>query len=217
MKIPNWLSSHLNEEKLKAIREAVTLAESHTTGEIVPMIVRRSSPLTHMMGMLFFIFVACLEVAFFVYSSQVVVDRAFEIQFVLVLVSLIGAGLLSRVESVQRILTPKSDRIHNSLVRAELEFHRSKIRETNAHTGVLLFVSVMERQAVVLADEKIVKKLGDHSWDGVLETLLQGLKAQDFAVGFSKAIEQIGQILKDSFPANQHSQNDLPNDLQIKD
>ena len=207
MKIPDWLTEHLDDQSLKSIRDSVTMAESHTEGEIVPMIVRRSSPLHHLMGMIFFIFVAIFELGFFVCSSQIAVEHALEIQFGILLASLTLGATLSKLELIQRLLTPKSDRAHSSIVRAELEFHRSKIRSTESHTGVLLFVSLMERQAVVLADEKIAKKLNAHSWDAVLKTLVQGLTAKDFAVGFTQAIEQTGTILKEHFPAKNHSQN----------
>lgn len=217
MTIPAWLTGHIDEKSLAVIRDAVTQAEEHTTGEIVPMIVRSSSPKGHLAGLLCFLFIATFDLIFFIYLSQFDVGHIIEVQIGVILMSFIFGISFARLSFVQRLLTPKSDRHHNAIVRAELEFHRSQIRATSAHTGVLLFVSLMERQAVVLADEKIVKKLNSHNWDGVLKTLTQGLSARDFAVGFSKAIGQTGLILREHFPASEHSKNDLPNDLQIRE
>ncbi len=217
MKISNWLAKNLDENGLKQIRDAVTLAEKSTAGEIVPMIVRGSSPLGHLNVLLFFILSACFEFCYFAIAKKIGFEFSIETQATLVVGALVGAYLLAKLEVVQRNLTPKSDRVHNSLVRAELEFHRSKIRSTSAHTGVLLFVSMMERYAVVLADEKVAEKLDPAIWNEVLQTLLNGLKAKDFAIGFAKAIDQTGQIMGKHFPASEHLQNDLPNDLQIRD
>ena len=217
MEIPKWLASHLDQESLKKIREAVIRVEEHTTGEIVPMIVRSSSPTGHMTCLIFFLFLAFFDLGYFAYLSQFQGANSTEIQLAFILVSLILGSVLSRLTYFQRLMTPRSDRKHNALVRAELEFHRSQIRATTAHTGVLLFVSLMERQAVVLADEKVVAKLNSNSWDEVLKTLAAGLKQKDFALGFSKALEQVGKIMSEHFPADSHANNDLPNDLQIKE
>ncbi len=217
MKIPAWLAVHIDEKSLIQIRDSVTRAEEHTAGEIVPMIVHASSPKGHLAGLLCFFLIATFDLVFFILLSRFDFGNVIQFQIAIVLISFALGFSLARLDSIQRALTPRSDRHHNAIVRAELEFHRSQIRATHTHTGVLLFVSLMERQAVVLADEKIGKKLNSHSWDGVLKTLTDGLGGKDFADGFSKAIEQTGMILRDHFPASEHSKNDLPNDLQIRD
>ncbi len=217
MQIPKWLGSHIDEQSLTKIRNAVASAEEHTTGEIVPMIVRSSSPTGHMTCLLFFLFLAFFDLCFFVALTEMKVGNIAEIQLACILASLILGIVLSRLTFVQRMLTPRQDRKHNALVRAELEFHRSQIRATSAHTGVLLFVSLMERQAVVLADEKVVAKLNDHIWDEILKSLIDGLKQKDFAFGFSKAISEAGSLLAKNFPASAHGVSELPNDLQIKE
>ncbi len=217
MKIPDWLSNHLNEKNLVEIRDAVSAAEEKTTGEIVPMVVRCSSPLGHIHGLTFFILISIFEFAYFSFSIQLGFDYALQIQLGLMLIAMLLSFPMAKIEWTQHFLTSKYDRAHNTLVRAELEFHRSRIRSTAAHTGVLLFVSVMERQAVILADEKVINKLGADVWSGVLKILTEGLKARNFTQGFSASISQIGLILKDHFPAKDHANNDLPNELQIKE
>ncbi len=217
MKIPFWLKGHIDEQGLRRIRESVSQAEAHTTGEIVPMIVKSSSPKHHIFGLLFLLLIATLDVALVITLSLLDVGHIVAIQTAIILFSFAAAAGLSGLDFVHRILTPKFDRHHNAVVRAELEFHRSQIRATSSHTGALLFVSMMERQAVVLADEKIAAKLGEHIWDEVLKTLSIGLREKDFAVGFSKAIEKVGKVLSEHYPANEQSKNDLPNDLRILD
>ncbi len=217
MKIPKWLGTHLDDQGLKSIREAVARAESRTTGEIVPMIVRSSSPTAHMTCLIFLLLLAFFDLCFFAAIIEVQIAKTTEIQLGFILAALLIGSILSKINYFQRLMTPRSDRKHNALVRAELEFHRSQIRSASAHTGVLLFVSLMERQAVVLADEKVAAKLNAKSWDEVLKILVDGLKQKDFALGFSKAIEKTGAILTEHFPAASHGTSDLPNDLQIKE
>ena len=45
--IPKWASSHLDQKHSQTIIDSVAEAESKTSGEIVPMIVRRSSTVGH--------------------------------------------------------------------------------------------------------------------------------------------------------------------------
>ena len=47
IKIEKWLKSYLKKEDLSSLEKAVAQAESQTSGEIVPMVVRHSSTLGH--------------------------------------------------------------------------------------------------------------------------------------------------------------------------
>ena len=56
MNRPKWIRSRLSSEDLKSIEEAVGKMEQKTSGEIVPMIVRRSSTVGHIPLTLIFTF-----------------------------------------------------------------------------------------------------------------------------------------------------------------
>ena len=103
--------------------------------------------------------------------------------------------------------------------RAQLEFHRAGLRSTVGHTGVLIFVSMLERKAVVLADTSVHEKFNDDAWKDVLSKLLGKVKHGDFSGGMIEAVAHLGSLLETQFPAapGAANPNELPNTLIIKD
>jgi putative membrane protein len=134
MSTPTWLKGRLRPEDTARIAEAIRQAESSTSGEIVPMIVRRSSTIWHLPVLL-----ATLLVAVF---------------FIL-------GGPTRQVEA-----------------RALLAFYQSNIQRTIGATGVLIFVSLMERRAVVLADKAIDELVPKDTWRALCDQLIAGIRAK---------------------------------------
>jgi putative membrane protein len=102
-------------------------------------------------------------------------------------------------------------------MRAEIEFYELGLSETEARTGVLLFVSLMEHRAVVLADQGIAEKLDSEIWNGVVDQMVAGVKRADFAGGMCAGIERCGALLAPHFPAAAENANELRDHLVIKD
>lgn len=118
---------------------------------------------------------------------------------------------------VWRYFVPPRIRQKLVLLRAELEFHRMHMHRTKARTGILIMASLHEREAVVLADEAIAKKLPAETWNEVIQILLAGIKAKDAASGFCNAIKKCGEILSLHFPAQNQNPDELSNRFIIKE
>jgi putative membrane protein len=84
--------------------------------------------------------------------------------------------------------------------RALRAFHEHGLQRTEEGTGVLVFASLFERQAVVLGDHGIHEKMGDAEWDRAVAALVAGMRAGDPARGFVDAIALVGARLADHFP-----------------
>ena len=67
-------------------------------------------------------------------------------------------------------------------------------------SGVLVFASLFEHQAVVLGDRGIHGKMGGGEWDRAVAALTAGLQAGDPAKGFVDAIALCGARLAEHFP-----------------
>lgn len=102
-------------------------------------------------------------------------------------------------------------------VRAELEFYRHYQNRTQGHTAILLFVSMLEHRAVVLADKAIASKLPPETWDEVVRLMTSELKHKDLTSGMIKAVQKSAQILSQHFPAHPENKNELGNQLVIKE
>ena len=220
--LPRWLSYRLNAEGQKRISGAVGLAESRTVGEIVPVLVRASSPIGHV-TLLSFAAVALVLSAIAPLIQISLVEQfsidapfwAFEVGALLI--AALIAPFAHHSEWVLRSLITRHDRDMNCTRRAQLEFYHSRVNSTDAHTGVLIFVSLLERKAIILGDAAIAQKLTAVDWQDAVDLLLKGMRGGDVAGGFVAAIERAGQHLAEHFPASRHDRNELPNCLLIRE
>ncbi len=218
MDIPKWASVYLDEKGFLAVESAVQQAEAKTSGELVPVIVRRSSTIGHVPIILILFF----SLLFFVLEGPYWQHEWFDLPLWMFVVGdlLILAGLvrlLAPLPFVERLLTSKYDQMSQVEQRAINEFYNHNIRDTKGATGILIFVSLMEHQAVVLGDHAIAEKLSTEDWQGVVDRLIRGIKEKDMADGFCQAIAMSGELLKTHFPIQNDDINELQNGLIIKD
>jgi putative membrane protein len=87
------------------------------------------------------------------------------------------------------------------------------LHHTKAHTGILIFASLLEHRVVVLADKGINEKVPAGTWDEVVKILTGSLKSGNGCDGFCKAIERCGDILAQHFPRTADDQDELSNNL----
>jgi putative membrane protein len=102
-------------------------------------------------------------------------------------------------------------------MRAFSEFCHQQISNTNKHTGIFIFVSLMERQVVVLADWGIASKLPETTWNEVVQLIISKIKIGKPTEGLISGIHRCGEILSQHFPPNGHNKNELSNRLIIKE
>ena len=217
MNIPHWLKAYLSAEQAQQIAAAIQKAESSTSGEIVPMIVRRSSTVGHVPVILLSLSIALFFALDVRGWQSELVGEHWAWYLVEIALLLATAGLLSRFHWVQRLLTSRADQIVQVNMRAEIEFYESGIKKTRDSTGVLIFVSLMEQRAVVLADKAINDKVPQDTWREVCDLLIQGMKKKDVGLALGAAILKCGEILTPAFPIQPDDTNELNNELIIKE
>lgn len=216
MKLPNWVKKYLNEEGADAVAAAVKRAELKTSGEIVPMIVHRSSTVGHIPLAITLLLTSLLLALELSIGSDWHFSGLLYWPIVLLVVFALS-GFLAQLGFIERWFTPKEDQADQVLQRAELEFYRAGLRKTENSTGVLIFLSIAEHRAVVLADKAIAEKLPPDTWQGVIDTVIGSIKSGDLKSGLTQAIERCGEILAKDFPIKEGDTNELPNTLIIKE
>jgi putative membrane protein len=87
------------------------------------------------------------------------------------------------------------------------------LHDTESRTGVLIFASVAERYAEIVADATINSKVTAEVWDHAIATLIAGIKDGRGAEGVVAAIEQCGAVLAEHFPPGALNRDELPNKL----
>ncbi len=215
--LPDWARQGIDDAGFERVERAIAEAESRTSGEIVPILVRRSSTVGHVPLLTFTLllvssYVADLPDHLIVFGGS----HGAWLAACWFAAALLALGF-ARFDRVQRLLTPKPDQIQQVNQRAELEFYELGVRHTRGQTGVLLFVSLMERRAVVLADRAIAERLDPDVWQELVDLMIAGVKRGDLTDGIVRAIERCGELLAPHFPIEHDDTNELRDHLVVKD
>ena len=110
-------------------------------------------------------------------------------------------------------LAPKKlrrERVHGEAMK---QFLSKGLHVTAERTGVLLYVSLADHVAEVIADEGIYTKVAPELWGDTILALIDGIKAGKAAEGFVSAIGIAGAVLAEHFPPRAHNPNELPDKL----
>ena len=93
------------------------------------------------------------------------------------------------------------------------QFLARGLHTTEARTGVLVFVSLAERYAEVIADAGIAGKVGQEVWDRAVAGLIGEIRAGRLAEGLIAAVGEAGAVLAAHFPIRPDDRNELANDV----
>ena len=130
---------------------------------------------------------------------------------------LAGVAVASRVDVLRRLFTPAQQMRDEVSLRARSVFFDQRVHHTAGASGVLLYVSLFERMATVLADESVLRKLGQPQIDELCRELTQRLHASPPSVALCETIQLVGQRLSTVMPRLEGDVNELADSLVILD
>lgn len=110
-------------------------------------------------------------------------------------------------------LTPgrtRTRRVHRRTV--EL-FRASCELKTRGRTGILLYLSLAEKRAEIVADKAIADHVGPEVWGEAMAVLIDEVRAGRPGQGLALAIEKIGAVLAGILPPTHDNPDELPNRL----
>ncbi len=190
------------------VAEAIRAAEAKTSGEIFCIIARQSSDY-RLVPLAWAALIALATPAPLIYLTRWPAALIYLAQ----LVVFVAAALALSLPAIRFQLVPrraKRDRAHAEALR---QFFAQGLHHTANRTGVLIFASVAERYAEIVADEGINAKVAGEVWDKAIAALIDGIRQGRAADGFIAAIEQCGAVLADHFPPVGLAADELPNKL----
>jgi putative membrane protein len=117
------------------------------------------------------------------------------------------------VPSLRRALTPKRRCVEAARRGARTAFAELGVAKTKQRSGVLVFVSLFERAAVVVADEGVPTELLGAPWRDQLRALDARVAAGDFE-GFSTRLEAFGPLLARVLPRRPDDANELADEVR---
>lgn len=128
-----------------------------------------------------------------------------------------GHGL-GHIDAVRRQLISEPLAEQRVAERAARAFAEYGLARTQGRTGVLLFVALLERRVVVLADEGVNRVLDpDESWAQVVALVVSGLRERRASEGLIAGVRRCGEILGRHLPAAPRNPDELPNAVVIED
>jgi putative membrane protein len=191
------------------IKDAIAKAESKTSGEIVPVILDKSDfyPAAHfrlalIIGILF---------SFTCYYSY-----DFDDPIMLLWIQIPGmitGYLLAYLSPLKRLLTSKSEMNEEVFQRSLEVFYNNKVSITKDRTGIMIFISLLERKVEVLADCGINEKVEKDYWNKLVSELISQIRNGKIIEGLGSAITECGRSLETSFPIQENDTNEIPNEL----
>lgn len=97
--------------------------------------------------------------------------------------------------------------------RALRAFYEKGLYKTKQNTGVLFFLSLLERKVWVLADKGIHGKIHQNTLNKFANIVSQGIKEGRASEALCEAIMEAGEVLAKHFPAAAGHVDELPDDV----
>ncbi|MBW8755780.1 MAG: hypothetical protein JF595_16860 [Sphingomonadales bacterium] len=124
-----------------------------------------------------------------------------------------GMWLMMMWRPLRLFLTPAPIRHARVRTRAITCFKVGAERRTHGRTGILIYLSLAERRAEIVADEAIAAKVAPEVWGDAMAAMLAELKQGRLADGLIAAVTRVGTVLAQHFPRADDDQNELPDRL----
>ncbi|MBI4601789.1 MAG: TPM domain-containing protein [Planctomycetes bacterium] len=207
-------SANLSDGDRRRVEEAVREAESRTAAEIVPVVTAASSRYHRAEDIMALWCGLIAYVLLGVFSPEHLIDF-WEGLIVLGLAVALGALLSNRVPALKRALAGKTEMAAQAMDMAFRHFRTFGVGDTAGRTGVLIFVSLFERQAVVIGDRALADKLKPEDYGSIRDALLEKLKAGELAAGLEAAVRRAGEVLAPICPRAPGDVDEIPNALRV--
>lgn len=210
------------------VSAAVAEAELRTSGEIVTIVARRSDSY-HDVGLSWAaaaVFVALALMAAFPahlrgFLSMLMLDWEHELADWKLLMGLLGLLILKflvvryllAIMPLRMLMTPRATKARRVRRRAILLFRTAAEARTRGRTGVLLYLSLDEHRAEIVADRAINERVAPEVWGDAMAALITAIRAGQPGVGLAEAVRRVGTVLAQHFPRAEDDINELPDRL----
>lgn len=220
--------SYLTAEQHKIVSDAVKQAELSTSGEIVTVLADRSDGYSDIIQLY------CAAIAFTAMSLFAFTPLPFlnfwdtmtggwghswttgelaSMTIALGLIAYLLSSLIFLSDKVRFALIPaptKTARVHAQAIK---HFKVGAEARTKGKTGVLIYLSMREHRAEIVADESIASMVPAEVWGEAMAEMLDEIRAGRIAEGMAVGVRDVGFVLAQHFPVDHDDQNELPDRL----
>jgi putative membrane protein len=200
----------ISAEERERIAAAILDAESRISGEIVCVLARTSCDATALPILLAALVALLLPWPLVAFSTMPV-----NVILLLQLLVFFALAVLLCLPRVRIALVPRAARRAMAHRAAMEQFMIRGIGRKADRTGVLIFVSLAERYARIVADRAIAERVPNREWQAAIDALIAHTRDGRIADGFVAAIGACGRILEEHFPRDASSRAQLPDRIYV--
>jgi putative membrane protein len=210
MKLHSKAHSFFTHEEKEEIKETTREIEKRTIGEVAVMVVDSSD---HYMeadvfgGIILAGIVALTPTALYLHSS---VWFYIPLSFLLFFPARL---LFARMPFLKTAFIGKRRMDHAVHLRAMRAFYERGLHKTRKNTGVLFFISLLERKVWVLTDSGIHEKIEQKTLDRFARTVSAGIKEGRACDALCTAMREAGDLLAKHFPSTPDDTDELSNEV----
>ncbi len=220
--------AELSDTERDRISAAVASAEQRSAGEIVTIMTQRSDGYSDV-ALIWAALAAFLSLLALAYAPSfylALVDRVtgawandwtarelFALAGTVAMVKFAAMLLLQLWRPLKFALVPGPIRSARVRGRAIAAFKIGAERRTHGRTGILIYLSLDERRAEIVADEAIAGKVAPEVWGDAMAAMLAEIRQGHLADGLIAAVDRVGAVLADHIPRADDDVNELPDRL----
>lgn len=219
-----WLTA----EEHKQVSDAVSRAEEHTAGEILTVLADRSDGYSDIaLAWAALVAFTALTVMAFIpdFYLGLIADATgqwnpewragtlFAIAAGFGILKFLGMWALQLWQPLKFFLIPGPVRTARVRDRAVGLFRVGAERRTHGRTGILIYLSMREHRAEIVADEAIADKVDPEVWGEAMAAMLLHMREGRVADGMCAAVAEVGKVLARHLPRAEDDVNELPDRL----
>jgi putative membrane protein len=218
----------LSDEDREKVSKAIAAAEANSNGEIVAVATPISDPY-HDVALHWAVAAMILVLAWAAWCpnclqwwydkltggwhAEPTFGELLTFLMILAVLKFTAVLLILKWMPLRLALTPAATKHRRVRRRAVTVFRAAAERRTTGRTGILIYLSMAERRAEIVADEAILKVTDEHTWGEAMAALLEHVREGRPGDGIVAAIERVGVVLAEHFPRSAEDVNEIPDKL----
>lgn len=221
-------SDQFTEAERQQVNQAIAAAESQTTAEVVPVVAAASGRYERSEDIVgLWVGIAAMLLIWLILPEPVRSSGAWDgmtpgsrllwMIVALVVGFLVGAAVAGYYWPLRWWFTPTAQMKAEVAQRARQAFYDATVHHTGGGTGLLLYISLFERRAAVLADKAIVERVGQNTLDHWCDELTTKLRSGNITDALCDTIRDVGEPLARALPRQPETVNELPDTLVLLD
>lgn len=201
-----------NESFQARLHTAVAEIEKESDAEIVALIYSHSNGYREI-ALFVAAIVTYLVYSFLMFTPSLITDFTLYVAPILVFIGVYF--LVDKVKPIKRRLIPTKTKHKSAEIYARALFQKAGIHHTERNTGVLIFISLLEKSVQIIPDRGIQNAINAEDW-GRIQTYFDAIfEADDIESGIVAALSQAKPIFALNVPILPDDINELPDYLEI--